>query len=151
MDCCYTFTVFCVKYTHGFLLLCFVVVILSVLVDSCVIFTHILEYYFTGTQWQRSNPGSWFNIKIPDSKVHGANMGPIWGRQDPGGPHVGPMSFAIWDVILWPSYLHNGIFYTVKTTYLYWIRPLKDMSMINMYHYTKQQLTDHVDICYFLN
>ena len=27
-----------------------------------------------------------------------ANMGPIWGRQDPGGPHVGPMNFAIWDV-----------------------------------------------------
>ena len=24
-----------------------------------------------------------------DSKVHGANMGPIWGHQDPGGPHVG--------------------------------------------------------------
>ena len=24
---------------------------------------------------------------FPDSKVHGANMGPIWGRQDPGGPH----------------------------------------------------------------
>ena len=34
----------------------------------------------------------------PDSKVHGANMGPIWGRQDPGGPHVGPMNFAIWVV-----------------------------------------------------
>ena len=33
----------------------------------------------------------------PDSKVHGDNMGPIWGRQDPGGPHVGPMNFAIWD------------------------------------------------------
>ena len=32
----------------------------------------------------------------PDSIVHGANMGPIWGRQDPGGPHVGPMNFAIW-------------------------------------------------------
>ena len=31
----------------------------------------------------------------PDSKVHGANMGPIWGRQDPGGPHVGPTNFAI--------------------------------------------------------
>ena len=25
-------------------------------------------------------------------------MGPIWGRQDPGGPHVGPMNFAIWVV-----------------------------------------------------
>ena len=32
----------------------------------------------------------------PDSKIHGADMGPIWGRQDPGGPHVGPMNFAIW-------------------------------------------------------
>ena len=32
----------------------------------------------------------------PDSKVHGANMGPIWGQQGPGGPHVGPMNFAIW-------------------------------------------------------
>ena len=31
----------------------------------------------------------------PDSKVHVANMGPIWGRQDPGGLHVGPMNFAI--------------------------------------------------------
>ena len=29
------------------------------------------------------------------NKVHGANMGPIWDRQDPGGPHVGPMNFAI--------------------------------------------------------
>ena len=33
----------------------------------------------------------------PDSKVHGANMGPIWGRQDPGGPQVGPMDFVIWE------------------------------------------------------
>ena len=23
-------------------------------------------------------------------------MGPIWGQQDPGGPHVGPMNLAIW-------------------------------------------------------
>ena len=35
---------------------------------------------------------------VPDSKVHEANMGPIRGRQDPGGPHVGPMNFAIWGV-----------------------------------------------------
>ena len=32
----------------------------------------------------------------PDSKVHGANMGPIWGRHYPGGTYVGPMDFAIW-------------------------------------------------------
>ena len=43
-------------------------------------------------------PVNWATISLdyPDSKVHGANMGPIWGRQDPGGPHVGPMNFAIW-------------------------------------------------------
>ena len=35
----------------------------------------------------------------PDSKVHGTNMGPIWGRQDPGGPDVGPMNFAIWEIM----------------------------------------------------
>ena len=34
---------------------------------------------------------------IPDSKVHGANMGPTWGWQDPGGPHVGHMNLVIWD------------------------------------------------------
>ena len=34
----------------------------------------------------------------PDNKVHEANMGLVWGLQDPGGPHVGPMNFAIWDV-----------------------------------------------------
>ena len=33
----------------------------------------------------------------PDSKVHGANMGPTWGRLDPGGPHVGHVKLAIWE------------------------------------------------------
>ena len=32
----------------------------------------------------------------PENKVHGAKMGPIWGQQDPDGPHIGPMNFAIW-------------------------------------------------------
>ena len=32
----------------------------------------------------------------PDSRFHGANMGPTWGRQDPGGPHVGHMNLDIW-------------------------------------------------------
>ena len=34
---------------------------------------------------------------IPDSKVHGVNMGSIWDRQDPCWPHVGPTNLAIWD------------------------------------------------------
>ena len=43
-----------------------------------------------------------FSTNAPDNKIHGANMGLIWGRQDPGGPHVGPMNFAIWG-INWPT------------------------------------------------
>ena len=35
----------------------------------------------------------------PDSKVYGANMGPIWGRQDPGGPYVDPKNLAIWGIM----------------------------------------------------
>ena len=38
-------------------------------------------------------------VNNPDSKVHRANVGHIWGRQDPGGPHVDHMNFAIWEVI----------------------------------------------------
>ena len=26
-------------------------------------------------------------------------MGPIWGRKDPGGPHVDPMNLAIWELM----------------------------------------------------
>ena len=51
--------------------------------------------------------------KHPDSKVRGANMGPIWGRQDPGGPHVGPMNFAIWAAIEVRTWINNCIPYVV--------------------------------------
>ena len=37
---------------------------------------------------------------IPDSKVHGANMGPSWVLSNQDGPHVGPMNLAIRDVIV---------------------------------------------------
>ena len=35
---------------------------------------------------------------VPDGKLRGANMGPIWGRQDPGGPYVGSMNLAFWGI-----------------------------------------------------
>ena len=35
-------------------------------------------------------------------------MGPSWGRQDPGGPHVGPMNFAIWGYRVHPK-IHADI------------------------------------------
>ena len=47
---------------------------------------------------------NWANTMVadalgPDSKVPRVNMGPIWGRQDPVGPHVGPVNFAIWGTL----------------------------------------------------
>ena len=47
---------------------------------------------------------------FPDSKVHGAIVGPTWGRQDPGGPHVGHMKLAIW-VKLQMAYIYIATFY----------------------------------------
>ena len=61
---------------------------------------------------------------LPGSKVHGANMGSIWDRQDPGGPHVGSMNFAIW--VLWLGFPtgHQGSLHTQVIQY----SPLKTMS-----------------------
>ena len=36
---------------------------------------------------------------VPGNKVHGAYKGPIWGQQDPGGPHVGLMILTIWVLV----------------------------------------------------
>ena len=63
----------------------------------------------------------------PDSKVHGPNMGPHWGRQDPSGPHVGPMNFAIWVETnrtdtekLWQIYMVALLVYSTSLWMLLW-------------------------------
>ena len=38
---------------------------------------------------------TWRVHTVPDSKVHGANMGPAWVLSAPDGPHVGPTSLAL--------------------------------------------------------
>ena len=42
-----------------------------------------------------------YNFTYHPLYVHGANMGPIWGQQDPDWPHVGLMNFAIWVILHW--------------------------------------------------
>ena len=37
-----------------------------------------------------------FRSSLLDSEIDKANMGSVLGRQDPGGPYVGPMNLAIW-------------------------------------------------------
>ena len=34
-------------------------------------------------------------LVTPDNKIHWANVGPTWGRQDPSRPHVGHTKLAI--------------------------------------------------------
>ena len=52
-------------------------------------------------QVRQSSPGGWINIKMPSYQYRKSHSGD--------------------KTILWPSYLHNGISYTVKMTSLYWI------------------------------
>ena len=58
-------------------------------------------------------------VIIPASKVDGANMGSIWGRQDPGGLHVGPMNFAIWDHQILAKQCHILASLTPKQKYVW--------------------------------
>ena len=51
----------------------------------------------------------------PDSKVHGANMGPTWVLSAPDGPHVGPMDLAVKDYL----FQHVGpLWVPMQTTYV---------------------------------
>ena len=63
----------------------------------------------TPNRWQKTSGYVWYVLVDlgarskylgygdPNNKVYGANMGPTWGRQDPGRPHVGYINLAIWD------------------------------------------------------
>ena len=48
---------------------------------------------------------------LPDSKVHGANIGLIWGRQDPGGPMLVP-----WTLLSGYITVCNGLRYLQRGT-----------------------------------
>ena len=63
-------------------------------IESIVLLGELIKWVSKHTSMTSLLPGD-----NPDGKVNGANMASIWGRQDPGGPHVGPMNFAIWEAI----------------------------------------------------
>ena len=65
-------------------------------------FVVIESYGISGYTWPKYIKKIFITI-IPDNKVLGANMGPIWGRQDPDGSHVGRVNFAIGDF-----YIHQN-------------------------------------------
>ena len=55
---------------------------------------------------------------IPDSKVHGANMGPTWVLLAPDGPHVSPMKLAIRDILNKKTKPHEHCF---LNEYSHWL------------------------------
>ena len=71
------------------------------------------------------------NTMDPNSKVRGAHVGFIWGRQDPGGPHVGPMNVVIsrWGIKT-PNCGANAQFMSME-------RPIKEWNM-------ESPRTDHI-------
>ena len=55
--------------------------------------------------------------RFPDSKVHGTNTGPIWGRQDPGGPMLAPWTLLSGLLLLFQQDFtieYYGIHWTLK-------------------------------------
>ena len=47
---------------------------------------------------QVKTENTWLHLSVkvlPDSKFHGANMGPTWVLSALDGPHVGPINLAI--------------------------------------------------------
>ena len=67
-------------------------------IDDVMLFADVEWVNVTGGHWYcflNVMDNAWHHetvyINSPDSKVHGADMGLIWRRQDPGEPHVGPM------------------------------------------------------------
>ena len=72
--------------------------------------SHLVESWIVHDQWNNGSSqwqgkflscvGSmqlcYLSKLFPDSKVHGANMGPTRVLPAPGGSHVGPMNLVIW-------------------------------------------------------
>ena len=55
-----------------------------------------LLQWVNGFIYNRTRPNHVHILRnIPDSKVHGGNMGPTWVLSAPDGPPVGPMNLAI--------------------------------------------------------
>ena len=86
---------------------------------TCTLFNTLVA----GNLWY----GEWpkHHYLHPDSKLHGANKGPVWGRQDPCLSHVGPMNIAIWAVLtnihFTRLFLYNIItFIAIATSDLFW-------------------------------
>ena len=83
-------------------------------------------------QWRQSCNHDNFQFSVngeslPDSKVHGANMGPTWVLSAPDGPHMGPMDLAIRAVFFLPWFCrpqYAGVSEDLLGSYNWWLSTL---------------------------
>ena len=57
-----------------------------------------------------------YHTKYPNSKVHGAIIGPTWVLSAPGGPYVGPMQLAIWVISIHQCHVYAAQYCTHFST-----------------------------------
>ena len=84
-----------------------------------------------------------FTKKHPDSKVDGANLGLICGRQDTDGPHAGPMDFVIWEytALLWDLVETDDTFRSIDYRSWSHIETWKEITWGNFYQQRLSQPT----------
>ena len=70
-------------------------------------------------------------LGLPDSKVHGANMGPTWVLSAPEGPHVGPMNLSIRAKFINDDYVWNS----ASILLMYQIKYQDDISSVTSIFY----------------
>ena len=72
--------------------------------------------YVCVLSWENGWSQRFLKKSHPDSKIHGANMGPTWVLSAPGGSHVGPMSLVI---RAGPHFNIKIISHVMETIYIY--------------------------------
>ena len=70
----------------------------------------------TSPKMHHKSPAPQDNKRTLIARFMESTWGPLWDRQDPGGPHVGPMNFAITEVLFFNillkfKYLSNVDYY----------------------------------------
>ena len=83
--------------------------------STCICKWHMQNYshFLQASMWLPNTTALGNHRSSLIARFTGANMGPIWGRQDPCRPHVGPMNLVIWDIIL----LHGGTIRPARLTH----------------------------------
>ena len=85
-----------------------------------------------------------YGCNYPDSKVHGTNMGPTWGRQDPDGPHGGPMNRIIWVWTCCAQYYLHFKFQCSRSIHIYVscdTNVLQENSVVTVWEFTISSYT----------